>query len=278
VNNLRALSGTLFVCAAAAMFHQAPAQAAECLLPDVGAPIITVHPKPFTPPVPSTCEVGNLPGQPGGLPGYIEKIGRTAPIIINGITIGTLHDRVYCLGTGTTCDATNTFILATRVRMSPTASALNPNCPVWSGATTECFEINNFFRNIRGTSGAPQSAWVSYWMGTSNTTGTDPNTSLSAKYLEYTGKTYKGLNQVTPPGSDPPDRDNTKVMFWADTNVFDPDLSNSMWSPWLMVRQNCPTGGAADHYQLSTFAIKFWQGGEEGQIQQNIQASAYTCK
>jgi hypothetical protein len=96
--------------------------------------------------------------------------------------------------------------------------------------------------------------------------------------MEYTGKTYKGLNQVVPPGV-AADRDNTKAMFWADTNIFDPDgQGNSEWSPWFYVRQNCPFGGATPHYNEPAFAIKYWQGGEETQIPKNIQAQAYACK
>lgn len=273
------LSYALTLGAAAALFHQAPAQAAECLLPDSGPPIITVNPKPFTVPPPSTCLVGGLPGAAGGLAGYTLKANRTANITVSGVNVGTLYDRVYCLGTSGVCDTTNTFILATRVRMAATPvnfPARNPNCPLWSGTSNDCFEINNFFRNIRGT-GPSLSAWVGYWMGSGSITGTDPNNSLAVKYLEYTGKTYKGLNQVVPPGA-PADRDNGRVMYWADTNVFDPDGVNSVWSPWLFVRQNCPFGGATDHYALTNFAIKYWQGGEESQIPINIQAQAYACK
>jgi hypothetical protein len=153
----------------------------------------------------------------------------------------------------------------------------NPNCPLWSGTSNECFEINNFFRNIRGTNAAPVAASVGYWMGSGSTTGTDPNNSLAVKYLEYTGKTYKGLQQVTPPGT-AADRDNSRAMFWADTNVFDPDGVNSVWSPWFLVQQNCPIGGTSDHFALTNFAIKYWQGGEESQIPTNVQATAYACK
>jgi hypothetical protein len=273
------LSYALVLGAVATLFEPAPAQAAECVLPDTGAPIITVNPKPFTVPPPSTCIVGGLPGGSGGLTGYILKASRQANITVSGVNVGTLYDRVYCLGAGSTCDATNTFMLATRVRMAATPvnfPARNPNCPLWSGTSNDCFEINNFFRNIRGA-GASLTAWVSYWMGSGSTSGTDPNDSLAVKYLEYTGKTYKGINQVVPPGA-AADRDNGRVMYWADTNIFDPDGVNSIWSPWLFVRQNCPFGAATDHYVLTNFAIKYWQGGEETQIPTNIQAQAYACK
>jgi hypothetical protein len=264
---------------AAAFLHHAPAHAAVCSLPDSGNPVISVNPKPFTVPPPSTCSIAGLPGS-SALPGYILKASRQADITVSSVKVGDLFDRVYCLGTGTACDSTNTYIIATRVRLNPTPvnfPARNPNCPLWSGTSNECFEINNVFRNIRGTSASPIASDVGYWMGTGSSTGTDPDNSLSTKYLEYTGKTYKGLNQVTPPGTSA-DRDNTKAMFWADANVFDPDGSNSSWSPWFYVRQNCPFGGTGDHYTLTSFAIKYWQGGEESQIPTNVQASAYACK
>jgi hypothetical protein len=274
MNTSHALSYGLLLGAAAVWLPQAPAHAAECLLTDFpNPPLTTVHPKPFTPPVPSTCLVGGMPGGTGGLTGYIVKASRQADITVSGVKVGDLYDRVYCLGSGSTCDSTNTFILATRIRMNPTPvnfPARNPNCPLWSGTSNDCFEVNNTFRDIR-SSGPSLSAWVSYWMGSGSTTGTDPDNSLAVKYLEYTGKTYNGLNQTIV-------RDDSRVMFWADTNVFDPDGTHSMWSPWLFVRQNCPFGGTGDHYQIKNFAIKYWQGGEETQIQTNIQAQAYACK
>ena len=279
MKTIRVLPYLTALLGAAAFLHHAPARAAVCNLPDTGNPIISVNPKPFTVPPPSTCLVTGLPGT-GGLPGYILKASRQADILVSSVKVGDLFDRVYCLGTGTTCDATNTYIIATRVRMNPTPvnfPARNPNCPLWSGTSNDCFESNNIFRNIRGTSAAAVPAAVAYWMGSGSATGTDPNNSLAVKYLEYTGKTYKGLNQVTPPGT-AADRNNTKVMFWADVNIFDPDGTNSKWSPWLYVRQNCPFGGATDHYTLASFAIKYWQGGEETQIPTNVQASAYACK
>lgn len=251
-----------------------------CSLPDSGNPIISANPKPFTVPPPSACLVNGLPGVGSDLPGYILKAARQADITVSGVKVGDLYDRVYCLGSGTTCDSSNTYIIATRVRMAATPVNFperNPNCPVWSGTSNDCFEINNIFRDIRGTNSVPVAADVGYWMGTGSTSGTDPNNSLAVKYLEYTGKTYKGLNQVTPPGTSS-DRDNRRAMFWADTNVFDPDGENSQWSPWLFVRQNCPFGGSGNHYEEKQFAIKYWQGGEETQLPTNIQATAYACK
>lgn len=270
----------LLTLCAAAILYQAPAAAGMCNLTDTGVPLTTANKKPFVVPPPATCLVNGLPGVGSNLPGYILKASRQANIVVSGVKVGDLYDRVYCLGSGSTCNSTNTFIIATRVHMAATPvnfPARNSHCPLWSGTSNDCFEINNFFRNIRGTNAAPVAAAVGYWMGSGSINGTNPNASLAVKYLEYTGKTYKGLKQITPPGT-AANRDNTKVMFWADTNIFDPDGVNSPWSPWFFVRQNCPFGGTGAHYALTNFAIKYWQGGEETQIPTNVQASAYACK
>src|SRR5690606_26100610 len=100
------------------LLHPAPAQAGMCNLPDTGNPIISVNPKPFTVPPPSTCLVDGLPGEGNDLPGYILKASRQADITVSGVKVGDLYDRVYCLGTGETCDSSHTYILATRVRMA----------------------------------------------------------------------------------------------------------------------------------------------------------------
>lgn len=245
-----------------------PAQAALCTLTDTGTPILTtVNPKPFTVPPPSTCLVNGLPGVGSDLPGYILVASRTAPVTVGSATVGTLYDRVYCTGTGSTCDATKTYILATRVQMLA-GPASHPACPLWSGTTTECFEINDIFRATRSAVGAE----VGYWMGSSNSGVAD--TQLAVKYLEYTGRTFIGLNQGTVT------RNNAKVAFRTDVNIFDPDGVNAPWSPWLLVKQNCANGVVTTNLTttaLTKFAIRFRQGGEEGQIQTYVEAAAYAC-
>ncbi len=258
----------LLVAALGALAYQAPAHAGLCTVSDSGTPILTtVNPKPFTVPPPATCLVNGLPGVGSDLPGYILKQTRTADIIVSGVKVGNLYDRAYCLGSASTCDATNTWIIATRVQMLATPvnfPARNPNCPLWSGTSNECFEINDIFRNILGTNSVPISAAVGYWMGASGSTA---DTAPAVKYLEYTGKTYKGLNETIT-------RDNTKIAYRTDVNVSDPDGVDAPWSPWLLVRQTCAGGVSGTP---AAFAIKYWQGGEEGQIQTNVQASAYKC-
>lgn len=281
--------------AALAAFH-APAHAGWVALPDATAPVVPCNPKTGTPPnqtqssTLTTCKVTSLPS--GGDPvmaGYILKqkamtgAVEGVPIVKNGVTVGTFYDRVYCIGTGTTCTTTgtdaNTYIVATRVRMSNTASAGNANCPVWSGATTECFEINNFFRTIRSATPAVSTS-IAYYMGPAGSTNdSDPDLALALKYLEYGGKTFKGLNQYTPPNGVLADYDATHAMFQVDTNTFDPDSNpptsfSSRWSPWLFVRQTCPAGFTTARPALK---VRFWQGGEEGQINTPIDASGFVC-
>jgi hypothetical protein len=256
--------------ALAMLFHLSPAQAGMCSLPDNGNPIIAVNPFPYTVPPPADCLVNGLPGVGSDLPGYILKASRTGTVTAFGLNQGTYYDRVYCLGTGTTCDSSHTYIIATRFEVLP-SGCFDFYCVRW----------DNIFRNIRGTTATPVAASAGYWMGSGSTQGTNANDSLSVNYLDYTGKTYKGSHQVTPPGS-ASDRDNSRTMYWT---RLESDTVQKVWSPWFFVRQNCPFGGTGDHFQLSAFAIKFWHSGEELVVPTdpkthpvNVQTSGYTCR
>ncbi|WP_028312716.1 hypothetical protein [Derxia gummosa] len=235
-----------------------------------GSPVLsTCNPKTGSPATQSatltTCKVDGLPGS-AAVPGYILKASRSAPIIVNSVTVGTLYDRVYCKGTGTTCDATNTYILATRA---------NLNTAVWSPLTTESFEINDYFRAIRSTVGAD----IAYFMGTVDG-GTSADTALARKYLEYSGRTLKGLGEYTgSPSGLNPTRSNGWIDFRVDTNANDPDAVppysySSPWSPWLFVRQTCSNGYTTTAQSQS---VRLWQGGEEEQPPQAILTSGYRC-
>lgn len=211
--------------------------------------------------------------------GNILKSSRSAPITVNGVTVGTLYDRVWCLGTGTTCNSTNTYTLGLRVQLN--TNAWNP--------TGRSFEINDFFRAIR----AAVAADIAYYRGSANplpttppfpTTqpapGTSPETASSYKDLEVVSRTLQGLFE--PSGSlqyANKTTNNAWINFRADANKNDPDVAipysyNSEWSPWLLVRQNCPSGYNATPQALK---MRLWQGGEEGQTPQAILTSAYVC-
>ena len=295
--------------AVAAVLPHAPAQADWVTLPNTGAPVVACNPKTGTPPnqtqspTLTTCKVTGLP--PAILPGYIQKAAVNASnITINSVVVGQRYDRVYCkVLTGTTCDFTAPVVIATRLRMSPTPNfpARNANCPVWAPVpNNECFEVNKVFRLIRGsnpvfnaagtitTPAVEVSTDIAYFMGTV-AGGTNPDTALATKYLEYAGKTSTNtlfgndVGDIVPPGNanyvnrptGAGNRDATRVMFQSDTNVFDPDGASSRWSPWLMQRQLCPGG-----FSLTTgvaFTTRLHQAGEEGQLPQSISSTGYRC-
>lgn len=252
---------------------QMSAHAALCTVSNSGTPVLTtVNPKPFTVPPPSTCLVNGLPGS-AGFTGY-----RTTPVFqqsnvdlkVGTAVVGKYWDRVYCTGTSTTCDGTNNYIFATRIQML--AGSGGAPCPLWSGTTTECFEINDIFRSIPS---AATNVQVGYWMGSSSTSG-NVDTQLAVKYLEYTGRTFQGLDPANPAA--PRTRNNAKIDFRTDVNVFDPDGVNAPWSPWLYVRVNCPSGINTNlAASPGKFSIRFRQGGEEGQIQTFTELPAYLC-
>lgn len=214
----------------------------------------------------TTCKVDGLPGSTA-VPGYILKASRSAAIVVNGVTVGTLYDRVWCLGTGTTCNTTNTYILGARI---------NLNTAVWKATTPFSFEVNDIMRAVRST----DSADIAYFMGTV-AGGTVADTAASTKYLEYSGRTVKGLFEPTTEAQQflNKARNNAWVDFRVDVNANDPDAAppfsfSSPWSPWVLVRQVCPTGFNATPQPLK---MRFWQGGEEGQLPQEILTSAYVC-
>lgn len=216
-------------------------------------------------PANTTCQVSGLPGS-AAIPGYILKSSRTANIVINSVTVGTLYDRVWCKGSGSTCDASNTYILGLRARMN--ANAWNP-----SGKS---FEINDFFRTIRSAA----SVDIAYFQGTV-IGGTAPDTAAARKYLEFSGRTLKGLFEPSTSAQNDPVKttNNAWIDFRADANFNDPDSNppfsySSEWSPWLLVRQVCPSGYNAT---AQTLKARLWQGGEESQTPQAITTSAYIC-
>ena len=162
------------------------------------------------------------------------------------------------------------------------------NANAWN-PTGSSFEINDFFRAIR----AAASADVAYYRGSANplptvapfpatqpVPGTSPETASSYKDLEVVSRTLQGLFE--PSGSAQyanKTTNNAWINFRADANKNDPDVAipfsyNSEWSPWLVVRQVCPSG-----YNATPQALKarLWQGGEEGQTPQAILTSAYIC-
>lgn len=275
-----ALAATLLHLSAHGGFVTVPVQAAGT------QPLVSINPKinldTPTETQDRTNTLGTLTGADiaSALPaGTILKASRTAPIVINGVTVGTLHDRVWCAGSGSTCNATNSYTLGLRVQLN--TAAWNP-----SG---QSFELNDIFRAIR----AAVAADVAYYRGSANplptaapfpatqpAPGTNVETASSYKDLEVVGRTLQGLFE--PSGSAQyaaKTTNNAWIDFRVDVNKNDPDVAipysyNSEWSPWLVVRQVCPSG-----YNATPQALKarLWQGGEEGQAPQAILTSAYVC-
>ncbi len=140
------------------------------------------NPSPFTIPPPATCLLTGtslLNASRSGLPPALEYFG---PIVINGVTVGTLYDRVLCVGSGSTC-STNTYILAMRVRLNSNA---------WNGHNNESFEVNDTSRAVLGA----LTADAAYMMGPSSggsTTSGNPDLALAnQKWVEDVGRTQYG--------------------------------------------------------------------------------------
>ncbi|QAZ40716.1 hypothetical protein C1M51_15485 [Methylibium sp. Pch-M] len=273
--------------AVAAVFGVAvPAHAQWVSLPTSGTILQTVNPKTVVSPTPATCTntgvaptgdqlpveqqsaslaTGKFTGLPGSaaMPGYASTpVAATSYTLQTGSpakTVGTLYDRVYCAGSGTTtCNATKVYVFATRAILNTTV-ANPPNLT---------FEINDFFRTVPSTA----TVEAGYYMGTS---GTSVDTGLSTKYVEYVGRTNSGLNQTIT-------RDNTKVAFRTDVNASDPERcepysKNNPISAWVYHRVTCPNGVETAPANI-TFKTRVREGGEEGQPIISISTSGYVCK
>ncbi len=230
-----------------------------------GSPVLaTCNPKPFTTPTPSTCLLTGQTLLAALGTGYIQKSATSGAITANGVNVGTIYDRVYCIGTGTTCTTTgtgaNTYVLAVRIRL---------NASAWNGHNSQSFEINDTIRAIKSTVDAD----IAYWMGPTtggSTTSTSPDTALAnGKWLEYSGRTQYGLND-TQVGV----RDNNYIDFRQDVNANDPDGVSSQWSAFLLVRQVCSGGVSTTR---PSFTVKLWEGGEEAQDHYTQWLAGYKC-
>ena len=280
---------SLVGCAICVLGIEAPAHADWVSLANSGTPVTSCNPKDSSGNQSSTlttCKVTGLP--PAILSGYVLAASTDGSnITINSTVVGSRYDRVYCkpVSGSSTCDFTSPVVIATRAKMSTTVtnSAKNTHCPVWSSTTSDCFEINDFYRSILGSSSAEVSTDIAYFMGTVSG-GTDPDTALALKYLEFAGKTNTGIwkaasASASAPGTYAPgtssNRDATHIMFQADTNAYDPDGISSQWSPWLFVRQLCPNGYTTP--TSGTYTTRLYEGGEEGQLAQSISSSGYSC-
>lgn len=183
----------------------------------------------------SACRVTSLPGESG----YQLVASRSAPIIINGVTVGTQYEKVW-----RHCTDTTAYIFGTRVQM---------NAEVWDG-TGLAFNVNDLLRQVR----SDQSVAVAYYAGSPAAT----------KLLSYAGRTSAGLNEYD---TAQPPRENGWVDFRVDANAADPDGQSSPYSPWLLVKTRAPEG-----YALQSFALRLLNSDvEEGGDANSIYAAGY---
>lgn len=234
---------------------------------DSGSPVLTAcNPKPFTTPTPSACLLtGNTLVDAIG-PDAVPVSSSSTSIVANGVTVGTLYDRVYCYGTGGSCAISgsylNKYTLAMRVKL---------NAGAWNGHNSESFEVNDLIRQILNG----VSADSGYWMGPpagacGDINSNDPDCGVAnGKWVEYTGKTQYGLND-TLVGT----RDNDYIDHRNDANANDPDGVSSKWSAWVVVKQTCELGVSED---VVDFSVKLWEGGEESQDHYTQWMPGFVC-
>jgi hypothetical protein len=150
------------------------------------------------------CKVTSLPGEAG----YTLVASRSAPLIYNGIEIGTVYERVWRNDT-----KPKLYIFGTRLTM---------NANQWDSSGTS-FNVNDVFRQTRPR----RAVSMAYFL--------DGATDA----LHAAGRTVQGLNEYE---GDEPERDNTWVGFRIDANAADPDGTSSANSPWLLTKTRAPTG------------------------------------
>lgn len=152
----------------------------------------------------TTCKVSSLPGASG----YTLVGSRSTPIVKNGITVGTLYDKVWRSGAHP-----SHYIFGLKVTM---------NANQWD-PTGAAFNVNDLARRVRPHAFAK----AAYYLDN------------STKALIAVGRTEFGLNEYE---GDQPERNNTWVDFRVDANAADPSGVSSANSPWVLVKTRAPAG------------------------------------
>jgi hypothetical protein len=161
----------------------------------------------------TTCKVTSLPGSSG----YSLVGSRSTPIVKNGVTVGTLYDKVWRSGAHP-----NRYIFGAKVTM---------NANQWD-PTGVAFNVNDLARRLR-----PHAfARAAYYLDD------------STKALIAAGRTDLGLNEYE---EEQPERNNTWVDFRVDANAADPSGVSSASSPWVLVKTRAPEG-----YDVQSFGIR----------------------
>lgn len=159
------------------------------------------------------CKVASLPGSGG----FTLVGSRSTPIVKNGVTIGTMYDKVW-----QSDNHPNRYIFGMKVTM---------NANRWDPSRA-AFNVNDLARRLR-----PHAfARAAYYLDD------------STKALIAVGRTALGLNEYE---EEQPERDNTWADFRVDANANDPDGVSSPSSPWVLVKTRAPAG-----YDEQPFALR----------------------
>ncbi len=150
------------------------------------------------------CRVTSLPG----IDGYQLVAARSAPLIVNDVTIGTVLEKVW-----RSTAHPKRYIFGTQLHM---------NANQWDASGT-AFNVNDVFRQTL----PHKKVAVAYFMDG------------ATKALQLSGRTVQGLNESD---GGQPDRDNTWVDFRIDANAAEPSGISSPKSPWLLTHTRAPAG------------------------------------
>jgi hypothetical protein len=174
---------------------------------------------PASSPFNTHCKVTSLPG----VSGYSLIASRSAPLIINEVTVGTVYEKVW----------RNTA----KPKVHIFGVKLTLNADQWdsSGAS---FNVNDVFRRAR----PGKAVSVAYYLDG------------ATKALQASGRTLQGLNEFE---EDEPERDNTWTDFRIDANAADPDGVSSASSPWLLTKTRAPTGVVLNSFGLRVLNSDF---------------------
>lgn len=167
----------------------------------------------------TNCKVTNLPGETG----YKLVASRSAPVIINDVTVGTLFEKVW-----RNSDDSTLYIFGSRIQL---------NAAQWdlSGAAFNANDLSR--RTLPG-----RKVSVAYY------------SDGATKALLKAGRTAQGLNEYE--GSQP-ERDNNWLDFRIDANAAEPSGPSSAKSPWLLMKTRAPTGYALNQFGIRTLNSDF---------------------
>ena len=154
----------------------------------------------------TVCKVTSLPGEAG----YALVAARSAPLIYNEVTIGTVYEKVW----RNQADH-QLYIFGARVIMNANAY----------DSTGAAFNVNDLFRQTK----PHRAVSVAYFLDG------------ATKPLKKAGRTVQGLNEFE---EAQPERDNTWVDFRIDANAAEPSGPSSAKSPWLLTKTKAPSGYA----------------------------------